>query len=114
MLLIGPSGCGKSSLLRVAIGIHTGPSVVGVMGYGAVKNLTAIGDTVNVASRLESAAKEHDTAIVVSEPVIRRSGVPAEGLESREIAVRGRNAPIRVYLVTAAESERFEAAPAAT
>ena len=38
--------------LQVGIGIHTGPSVVGQMGYGVGRYLTAVGDTVNVASRL--------------------------------------------------------------
>lgn len=97
--------------LKIAIGIHTGPSVVGVMGYGATKGLTAIGDTVNVASRLETTAKERNVAIVVSEPTIRRSGLQVGDLESCEVAIRGRSAPVRVYLVSAAESQRFIAAP---
>ncbi len=44
--------------LRVGIGIHHGPAVVGEMGYG-VSSLTAVGDTVNTASRLEAMTKEH-------------------------------------------------------
>lgn len=93
--------------LQIAIGIHSGRAVVGSMGYGNVKALTAIGDTVNVASRLESAAKEFETALVFSEPVARLSGVDIAGIESREIAVRGRAEPLQVYIVPKSESGRF-------
>ncbi len=93
--------------LRVAVGVHAGPSVVGVMGYGTTKNLTAVGDTVNVASRLETTAKEHDVAIAVSERALARSGVATDGLRHDEIAIRGRTAPLRVYLISEEESRRF-------
>jgi adenylate cyclase len=93
--------------LRVAIGVHTGPSIVGVMGYGSAKSLTAIGDTVNVASRLESLAKEMDTCILVSEPAIIQSGSEIKDLESRKIAIRGRSSAMKVFLVTEDQSARF-------
>lgn len=98
--------------LRVAIGVHTGPSIVGVMGYGQAKSLTAIGDTVNVASRLESVAKELNTTIVVSEPAIIQSGVNIKDLQKRDIKVRGRSSPMRVYVISETESTRFLAVPA--
>ncbi|TBY49904.1 adenylate/guanylate cyclase domain-containing protein [Rhizobium leguminosarum] len=85
--------------LRIAVGIHTGPAVVGTMGYGRVRSMTAIGDTVNVASRLESAAKEFEAAIVISEPVASLSGADLSGIESREISVRGRALPLKVYVI---------------
>jgi adenylate cyclase len=85
--------------LQIVIGIHAGPAVVGTMGYGRVRSLTAVGDTVNVASRLETAAKELDAAIVISEPVAMRAGIDAETVESFEISVRGRALPLKVYVV---------------
>lgn len=93
--------------LRVAIGIHTGPAIVGAMGYGAVKSLTAIGDTVNVASRLEAVAKEFDVTLVVSEPVISLAASDTAGLEVRDVAIRGRALPLRVYIVPQESSARF-------
>lgn len=93
--------------LKVVVGIHAGPSIVGVMGYGDAKNLTAIGDTVNVASRLESAAKEFDTSIVVSEPLLRQSGHDAQTLVRRTIAIRGKRNEMRVFLISESESRRF-------
>ncbi len=63
------------------------------------RNLTAVGDTVNVASRLENAAKEFGAAIVISEPVAELSGADMSGIESREISVRGRALPLKVYVI---------------
>ncbi len=93
--------------LRVAIGVHSGPAIVGAMGYSNVKSLTAIGDTVNVASRLETIAKELDVTLVVSEPTIIKAGSDTSQLESREITVRGRAEPLRIYVVTQALSVQF-------
>ncbi len=85
--------------LRVAIGIHAGPAIVGAMGYGGVMGVTAIGDTVNIASRLESAAKEFNAAIVISDDAASLSGIDMSGFETREIAVRGSTRPHLIRLV---------------
>ncbi|MFD2252297.1 adenylate cyclase [Pseudochelatococcus lubricantis] len=84
--------------LRVAIGIHAGPAVIGVMGYGRARSLTAVGDTVNVASRLESVAKERNATLVVSEPVMRMAQVDTDGLPADVIQVRGRAKQLRVFV----------------
>ena len=85
--------------LRVAIGIHAGPAIVGAMGYGGTMHVTAIGDTVNVASRLEAAAKEFNAAIVVSDAVVALSGLDLSGYESREIEIRGSTKPLTIRVV---------------
>jgi adenylate cyclase len=43
--------------LRMDVGLHVGPVILGEIGHGAATALTAVGDTVNVASRLETASK---------------------------------------------------------
>ena len=61
--------------MRIGIGIHAGPAVVGRMGWGESFYLTAVGDTVHVAARLEQATKDHGAELVVSEDVARHAGL---------------------------------------
>jgi adenylate cyclase len=85
--------------LKVGIGIHAGPSVVGQMGYGVATYLTAVGDTVNVASRLQDLTKEYDCALVVSDEVVQRAGIPIDASRRSEVSVRNRSTPLAVYAV---------------
>ena len=88
--------------LRIGIGIHTGPAVVGRMGYGNAVYLTAVGDTVHVASRLEALTKDYDCELVVSEMVARRAGVSTEGLPRHELTLRNRAEPLSMLVVRSA------------
>ena len=88
--------------LRIGIGIHTGPAVVGRMGYGDAVYLTAVGDTVHVASRLEALTKDYDCELVVSEMVARRAGVSTEGLPRHELTLRNRAEPLSMLVVRSA------------
>jgi adenylate cyclase len=86
--------------LRIGIGVHFGPTIVGEMGYGKVVSLTAVGDAVNTASRLESASKEYDCELVVSEDLVVRAGVDLAAFPRREIELRGRRQVIAVRTLT--------------
>jgi adenylate cyclase len=85
--------------LKMGIGLHVGPVILGEMGFGRASALTAIGDPVNVASRLEELTKEFGVQLVVSARLAERAGVDLAGLELREIEIRGRRRPLRVRLV---------------
>jgi adenylate cyclase len=85
--------------LRLGIGIHTGPAVVGEMGYGETRYLTAVGDTVHVASRLEALTKEYRCDLVVSEQVMARAGLGDADYPRHELTVRNRQAPLRIAVV---------------
>jgi adenylate cyclase len=92
-------GADLGAPLRLGIGIHVGPAVVGEMGYGGTSYLTAVGDTVHVASRLEALTKEYQCDLVVSEQVMDRAGVEAPGYPRHELTVRNREAPLRIVVV---------------
>jgi adenylate cyclase len=98
--------------LRIGIGLHVGPVILGHMGYGRATTLTAIGDTVNVASRLEALTKELAVDLVVSSRLAEAAGVDLSGFEERRIEIRGRRRPLRVRLVGDAGALPLEAAPA--
>lgn len=85
--------------LRIGIGIHCGPAIVGMMGYGAATSVTAIGDSVNTASRLETQTKEYGAQLVVSQSTAQRAGVDFSAFERHDILIRGRSEPMTVHVV---------------
>lgn len=75
--------------LRIGIGIHSGPLLVGRIGYGDAISLTVVGSAVNVASRLESVSKEKGVQIVLSLEVARHAGWADAEAETIKVKVRG-------------------------
>lgn len=87
--------------LRIGIGIHCGPAIVGEMGHGSAMHLTAVGDAVNTASRLESATKDFSAELVMSAEVAERAGTSAVAgmeLQRETVALRGKSEHIDVLV----------------
>jgi adenylate cyclase len=93
-----------SEPLRIGIGLHAGPVILGEMGYRRATSLTAVGDTVNVAARLEALTKDFEAQLVVSARLAESAGVDLSAAELREIEIRGRRRPLRVRLLADARS----------
>jgi adenylate cyclase len=85
--------------LRIGIGIHCGPAIVGEMGYGNAASITAIGDAVNTASRLETLTKNFACELVVSDETVSRAGLDLSGSPLHEIEIRGKREMLAVRIV---------------
>jgi class 3 adenylate cyclase len=99
--------------LAQGIGVHFGPVVAGNIGTPERAAYTVIGDTVNLASRLESATKEQGVDVLISEDALAACGAASVGSApaTREVCtlqVRGRQQPVRVF--TFGEAEPAEGA----
>lgn len=83
--------------LQLGVSLHSGPAFVGFIGPSDKLEYTAIGDTVNLCSRLQQEAKTFQTPLIVSETVL-----PPEPVFKKlaTIQVRGRDQQIGIYALT--------------
>ena len=87
-----------SEPLRVGIGIHTGPVILGEMGYANLKGITVVGDVVNTASRLEEMTKRFGVQVVMSEDAASHVGEGIADWLRHEVEVRGRMGTMTVVV----------------
>ncbi len=88
---------GEASALQIGVGMHTGPLVAGNLGSARRMNYTVIGDTVNVAARLEGVARAGEV-IITHDTLERLDG--GFQVEKREpVQVKGKKEPLRIYRV---------------
>ncbi len=87
------------------IGLNSGKAVVGNMGAEAKFNYTAVGDAVNLASRLEGVNKEYGTRLLMSEFTYRRVSKEILSREMDLVVVMGKTEPVRIYELIAMADE---------
>ena len=85
--------------VAVGAGVHTGVAFVGRVGEGDACDFTAVGDPMNATARLASTATAGE--ILVSAPAARASGLDTSNLQSRSLALRGRDEVLDAWVATA-------------
>ena len=87
---------------RLGIGIAYGPMVTGELGFPLKRQFTAIGDTVNIAARLESSTRETQADLLVSDSVVRHLSPQAfELVRSHELSLKGKTGTVLAHEIVA-------------
>src|SRR5208283_4161796 len=87
----------KGPILFQRVGLNSGQALVGNIGSRRRFNYTVMGDSVNLAARLEGANKYFGTSILASEFTVALTGAAFAWREIDTIRVKGRNEPVRIY-----------------
>lgn len=90
---------GPEPWLPVGAGVHTGTSFVGSVGEGDARDFTALGDTVNAASRLTGLAGAGE--LLISADAAAAAGLDTSGLERRTLELRGRDQALEAWVAGA-------------
>ena len=85
--------------MRIGIGIHVGPLLLGRIGWGETVDMTVIGHTVNAASRLEALTKTKGCQLVISRNVAEFAGWTEARTSGESIQVRGVAEPIEIICI---------------
>jgi adenylate cyclase len=82
--------------VQMGIGIHGGDAIVGTMGPPKTPLLTAVGDNINIAARLESQTKVLGCDLIVSVQTLEAEGIDYAAGKVQEVEVRGRDNHVKV------------------
>ncbi|MCW7471190.1 adenylate/guanylate cyclase domain-containing protein [Leptospira kanakyensis] len=87
----------EAQVMDARIGLNSGPAKVGFMGTDALASYTMMGDTVNLAARLEAAGKDYGVNILITDPI--RDSIQGEMVTRYLdlVRVKGKNEPVKIH-----------------